>query len=265
MSVIIREFVPNDLKRVCEIEKMSFDESYELNMFKQLYDIGAGFLVAEDDGYVVGYVLFWIKYENEGHIISLAVDKDYQRKQAGTKLLLKAINVLSLFKINKILLEVNENNEGAIEFYKKFNFMEEIMSQTTKRVFTHKSKLFLILASMILALSCKNPLGDESGGSGGAGGGGSSGGQTITNEQGKVFPAWYLTEQQQQQNFSIGPTIVFQSRKNPKKQYRIPAIIVADNGNIIAIADDRYTHGGDIGLAGGLIDIVYKVSKDGVM
>ena len=42
-----------------------------------------------------------------------------QRKQAGTKLLLKAINVLSLFKINKILLEVNENNEGAIEFYKK--------------------------------------------------------------------------------------------------------------------------------------------------
>lgn len=87
-----------------------------------MYDIGAGFLVAEDDGYVVGYVLFWIKYENEGHIISLAVDKDYQRKQAGTKLLLKAINVLSLFKINKILLEVNENNEGAIEFYKKFNF-----------------------------------------------------------------------------------------------------------------------------------------------
>ena len=37
---------------------MSFDESYELNMFKQLYDIGAGFLVAEDDGYVIGYVLF---------------------------------------------------------------------------------------------------------------------------------------------------------------------------------------------------------------
>ena len=120
--MIIREFVPNDLKRVCEIEKMSFDESYELNMFKQLHDIGAGFLVAEDEGYVVGYVLFWIKYENEGHIISLAVDKDYQRKKAGTKLLSKAITVLSLFKINKILLEVNENNHGAIEFYKKFNF-----------------------------------------------------------------------------------------------------------------------------------------------
>ena len=139
------------------------------------------------------------------------------------------------------------------------------MSQkTTKRVFTRKSKLFLILASMILALSCKNPLGDESGGSGGAGGGGSSGGQTITNEQGKVFPAWYLTEQQQQQDFSMGPTILFQSTKTPTQHYRIPAIIVADNGNIIAIADDRGAHGGDIGQGGaGLINVVYRVSKDG--
>ena len=120
--MIIREFVPDDLKRVCEIEEMSFDESYELNMFIQLYNIGAGFLGAADEGYVIGYVLFWIKHENEGHIISLAVDKDYQRKKAGSSLLLKAISVLSLFRINKILLEVNENNHGAIEFYKKFNF-----------------------------------------------------------------------------------------------------------------------------------------------
>lgn len=140
------------------------------------------------------------------------------------------------------------------------------MSQkTTKRVFTRKSKLFLILASMILALSCKNPLGDESGGSGGAGGGGSGGGQTITNKDGKVFPAWYLTEQQQQQNFSIKPTILFDTRGSGQtsQQYRIPAIIVADNGNIIAIADNRYNHGGDIGAVRGLIDVVYKVSRDG--
>lgn len=120
--MIIREFVPNDLKRVCEIEKMSFDEFYDLNLFMQLFNIGAGFLVAEDEGYVIGYILFWIKYENEGHIISLAVDKDYQRKKAGTSLLLKAISVLSIFEVNTIFLEVNENNHGAIEFYKKFDF-----------------------------------------------------------------------------------------------------------------------------------------------
>ena len=123
------------------------------------------------------------------------------------------------------------------------------------------TKLFLILASMILVLSCSSPLGDEGTGGGSDGGGGSGGGTQVID--GKEFPSWYLTEQQQQQNFSMGPTILFASTKTPMQHYRIPAIIVATNGNIIAISDNRYTHGGDIGAVKGLIDIVYKVSKDG--
>ena len=132
------------------------------------------------------------------------------------------------------------------------------MSQTTKRVFTRKSKLFLILVGMILVLSCSSPLGDE-----GTGGGGGSGGGTQVID-GKEFPSWYLTAEQQEKHFSMGPTILFQSTTTPKQHYRIPAIIVADNGNIIAIADDRGAHGGDIGQGGaGLINVVYRVSKDG--
>ncbi len=120
--MIIRKFNPNDLKRVYEIENMSFDQSYGINMFQQLYEMGVGFLVAEEEGYVIGYVIFWIKYENQGHIISIAVDKNYRRSKAGTQLLVKAISILSLLKIDAIYLEVNENNTGAIEFYKTFNF-----------------------------------------------------------------------------------------------------------------------------------------------
>ena len=84
--------------------------------------MGIGFLVAEEEGYVIGYVLFWIKYENQGHIISIAVDKNYRRQKAGTQLLVKAISILSLLKIDAIYLEVNENNMEAVEFYKTFNF-----------------------------------------------------------------------------------------------------------------------------------------------
>ena len=36
--------------------------------------------------------------------------------------MVKAIFILSLLKIDTIYLEVNENNVGAVEFYKKFNF-----------------------------------------------------------------------------------------------------------------------------------------------
>lgn len=120
--MIIRKFVPTDLKRVFEIENMSFDQSYGINMFQQLYEMGIGFLVAEEEGYVIGYVMFWIKYENQGHIISIAVDKNYRRRGAGTQLLVKAISILSLLNIHAIYLEVNENNTAAVEFYKSFNF-----------------------------------------------------------------------------------------------------------------------------------------------
>lgn len=120
--MIIREFELTDLKRVYEIECMSFDQKYGINMFKGLYDMGTGFLVAEIDGYVIGYILFWIKYETQGHIISLAVDKNYRRKRAGTRLLSRAIQILMLFNVENIYLEVNETNCVAYEFYKSFNF-----------------------------------------------------------------------------------------------------------------------------------------------
>lgn len=123
--MIVRKFKPTDLKRVFEIENMSFDQSYGINMFQQLYDMGIGFLVAEVDGYVVGYVMFWIKYENQGHIISIAVDKNYRRRGYGTQMLVKAIGILSLLRLDTIYLEVNEKNEGALEFYKQFSFRQD--------------------------------------------------------------------------------------------------------------------------------------------
>ena len=121
----VRKFVPKDLKRVFEIENMSFDQSYGINMFQQLYEMGIGFLVAEKDDYVIGYVMFWIKYENQGHIISIAVDKNYRRMGAGTELLLKAIGILSLLRIDAIYLEVREKNVEAVKFYEKFNFVKD--------------------------------------------------------------------------------------------------------------------------------------------
>ena len=120
--MIIRKFKPKDLKRVFEISSMSFNQYYDINMFHQLYEMGVGFLVAEKDDYVIGYVIFWIKYENQGHIISIAVDKNYRRLKAGTKLLIKAISTLALLKLDKIFIEVKENNSGAVEFYKSLGF-----------------------------------------------------------------------------------------------------------------------------------------------
>ena len=118
----IRKFTPKDLKRVFEIENMSFERSYGIKMFQSLYDMGVGFLVAENDGYVIGYVIFWLKYDNQGHIISLAVDKNYRRLGVGRKLLARAVSILSLLDIHTIYLEVSDKNTSAVEFYKKCDF-----------------------------------------------------------------------------------------------------------------------------------------------
>lgn len=120
--MLIRQFVPEDIVRVQQIEDMSFDQSYGLQMFKKLYELGTGFLVAEEEGLVVGYIIFWVKYEREGHIISIAVDKDYRNSKIGSKLLYQAIVILSACDIDKITLEVEEHNKAAIELYKNFDF-----------------------------------------------------------------------------------------------------------------------------------------------
>ena len=113
-----------------------------------------------------------------------------------------------------------------------------------------KSKLFLILASALL-ISCANPNPNDpnNGNDTGTGGG-------LTSN-----PSWFLTAEQQAQDYFITKTIW---SKDAANKYRIPAIIAADNGDIIAFADNRYKHGGDIGNTGqNSIDIVYKISKDG--
>lgn len=121
-----------------------------------------------------------------------------------------------------------------------------------------KLKLFLILASALL-ISCANANpndpGDDGTG-GGNGGGGTGGGSQLTQN-----PSWFLTAEQQGKPLNFQEQILFDTTGS--QRYRIPAIICADNGNLIAFADDRHGHGSDIGQSVHAVDIVFKLSKDG--
>lgn len=122
MDIKVRQVIREDLNRVHQIESSSFDESYGFLMFQKLFDIGAGFLVAEIEGYVVGYILFWIKEEGVGHIISIAVDQEYRNLKIASSLLIRALSILKSFNLEIITLEVKQQNKIAIDFYKKFDF-----------------------------------------------------------------------------------------------------------------------------------------------
>ena len=122
ITMLIREFRPTDLRRVHEIEDMSFSHPYDINVLKQLFDFGAGFLVAQKENYVVGYILFWIVEDDMGHIISLAVDQNYKRQKIGSKLINTAIATFTNFNIFKITLEVRAENKEAFDFYQAIGF-----------------------------------------------------------------------------------------------------------------------------------------------
>lgn len=119
----IREFVPSDLGRVYQIEVESFSTPYEVSLLQQLYEIGTGFLVAIEDGEVVGYIIFWIKEEGLGHIIALAVDKKFRGQHIATRLLMMAMTIFKNCDIHRITLEVKSHNDIAVSFYKKFGFV----------------------------------------------------------------------------------------------------------------------------------------------
>ena len=123
--MIIREFTLSDLPRVVEIENECFTEPYPESILKDIYNFGAGFLVAQKDDLVLGYIIFWIRFGDEGHIVSLAIDKKYHRRKIATKLMTETINIFRDIEMINIRLEVRLCNKGAILFYKTLGFVEE--------------------------------------------------------------------------------------------------------------------------------------------
>ena len=123
--MIIREFKRPDVKRVLEIERMSFSDPYPANILIDIYNLGAGFLVAQENNRIVGYIIFWIKFEDEGHIISIAVDSSYRRQDVGSKLVETSIEVFKKFRVKDIKLEVRVGNREARKFYSKMGFKED--------------------------------------------------------------------------------------------------------------------------------------------
>ncbi len=103
----------------------TFKDPYPASIILDIYNLGAGFLVAQQDNIVVGYIIFWIRYEDEGHIISLAVDKDYRRTGIAAELVEYAVDIFRKCNVREIKLEVRVGNRGARKFYEKLGFKEK--------------------------------------------------------------------------------------------------------------------------------------------
>lgn len=122
--IIIRKFKPSDFQWVINIERMVFDE-HDPYLYMQFYETNPdGFLVAEINGIVVGYVAGFLASAEVGRIFSLAVHPAYQNRSVGSYLLKEIINIFRREKVLEVILEVRSSNTKAKKFYEKHGFYQ---------------------------------------------------------------------------------------------------------------------------------------------
>ncbi len=129
-DLLIRNCKIGDLSDVERIEKASFDDPYTAIIFWSIFlDPKVFFRVGVMGDSIIGYSI--VKLENEkeskkAHLISIAIDPKHRRKGFGDKLLQDAIKVASHdTQVRRMILEVKEDNQTAIELYKRFSFVRE--------------------------------------------------------------------------------------------------------------------------------------------
>jgi ribosomal-protein-alanine N-acetyltransferase len=119
----IRVANPNDLPRVLEIERSSFDTPYTPDYLEMLLRFEQGvFLVAEIGSSIVGYVVATVR-GSHGHIISIAVEPKRRRMGIGSKLMKCAIEELRRRGASIVRLEVKKGSP-AVNFYLSAGFRQ---------------------------------------------------------------------------------------------------------------------------------------------
>lgn len=116
---MIRKARISDLEEILKIEKENFETPWSLESF--LNELSASYstcYVYEENFRVIGYIVLHIIL-NEIEIANISVDKNFQGKRVGFKLL---DFVLKTYRGCIFFLEVRVDNFRAIKLYEKIGF-----------------------------------------------------------------------------------------------------------------------------------------------
>ncbi len=123
-EVKIRDFEVADIRRVMEIEvgsSLAGDAGLYLELHEEWPE---GFLVAESEGHVKGFIVAILTPDGEGRVFALAVESRFRGLGVGRVLLKAAFGVLRKRKIGYVELEVRVSNSIAMGLYNRMGFME---------------------------------------------------------------------------------------------------------------------------------------------
>lgn len=122
--LVLRQFKHNDVDRIQEIALNSLREIYDPNLY---YSIAAswpdGFIVAENNGFVIGFIAGTIVSVEEIRVLMFAVAEGYRDRGIGTMIFTEFIRRSAMLGAKRISLEVRISNRRAIDFYTRFSFV----------------------------------------------------------------------------------------------------------------------------------------------
>jgi len=112
-----------DLDEVMAIEQASFAYPWSSRFFHQEFEVEcARSILAEMNGKIVGYVLFWLLPESVD-IHNLAVRGEHRRRGVGRILLHKVIVEALRQSSARVTLEVRKSNLAAQKLYESAGFV----------------------------------------------------------------------------------------------------------------------------------------------
>ena len=121
--MIYRNMKDTDIYGVYEVEVSAFSEPWSYNaLIDELKNKLAKYIVAEDQGRIVGYLGTW-HIIDEAHITNVAVHKDYRGRGIGNGLMEALDKQCKEYNIASITLEVRSSNTVAQNLYKKYGFL----------------------------------------------------------------------------------------------------------------------------------------------
>lgn len=120
----MRKMKSADLRSVMQIELATFTMPWSEATFRGLLRrTDSDLIIAELDGSVVGYAVFW-SVTDQGELGNVAVAEGHRGRGIGRKLVESVLERAGERGTLEIFLEVRRTNAGAQNLYRTFGFIE---------------------------------------------------------------------------------------------------------------------------------------------
>ena len=124
LQIEISEMSLKDLEEIKDTLSQNFDDLWSYNVFKlELSNVLSKYVVAKQNAKIIGFAGMQIILD-EANIMNIVTKTDSRNLGIASSMLSELFTIAKKYKLKFINLEVNENNDSAINLYEKFGFKQ---------------------------------------------------------------------------------------------------------------------------------------------